>query len=76
MKPFISSIVRHLLSSLGGSLVTIGIASSDANNFISASEPVLTGLILFIAAQAWSFTNVGTVVKVRQWAKRYGFVIK
>lgn len=55
MSVILQSVVRHLLSSFGGALIAIGIADDQAHNFLTASEPIITGLLLFIGAQGWSF---------------------
>ena len=54
---FLASIIRHLLTLAAGSLVTLGVAESDALNLASAAEPVLGGAILYGAAQAWSLVE-------------------
>lgn len=75
MKPFISSIVRNFLQVLAGALLAYGVNESDAHEWVTASEPIVTGLALYVIAQAWSFTNAKTVTKIKAWAKRYGMSI-
>lgn len=64
MKPFIASIVRNLLQVVAGALVAYGVSSQDANAWVLASEPVITGLALYVIAQAWSFLNLKTLQKL------------
>jgi hypothetical protein len=72
MKPFITSIVRHLLSALAGSLIALGIADNDAHSFLNASEPIVSGILIYIIAQAASFAKVS---HVKALAARFGFKI-
>jgi len=65
MNIVIASIVRHLLSALAGSLIAIGIADNDAHSFLLASEPVVTGLVIYVAAQAWSFAAKRRAIKAK-----------
>jgi hypothetical protein len=64
MKPFIASIVRNLLQVVAGALVAYGVTNQDASAWVTASEPVITGLILYIVAQAWSFINLKSLQKL------------
>lgn len=52
--PIFLSIVRHLLTLAAGSLITIGVAESDAAELVRAAEPVVAGAILYGGAQVWS----------------------
>lgn len=52
--PIVLSIVRHLLTLAAGSLLTIGVNEQDAAGFVKAAEPVVSGALLYGAAQAWS----------------------
>jgi hypothetical protein len=72
MKPFITSIVRHLLSALAGSLIALGIAENHANSFLTASEPIVSGILIYIIAQAASFAKVN---HFKALADRFGFKI-
>jgi hypothetical protein len=72
MKPFITSIVRHLLSALAGSLIALGIAEKDAVGFLSASEPIISGVVLYAIAQAASFAKVS---HFKALAARFGFKV-
>ena len=70
MKGIIASVVRNLLQVLAGVLLAYGVAESDANEWIKASEPVITGLLLYVFAQAWSLKNVE---KIKVLSERFGF---
>lgn len=72
MKNIIASIVRNLLQVLAGVLLAYGVNESDAHEWIKASEPVITGLLLYVFAQAWSLKNVARFAEI---AKRFGFRI-
>lgn len=52
--PIVKSIVRHLLTAGAGCLITVGISEGDANNLVSALEPIVSGVILYSVGQAWS----------------------
>jgi hypothetical protein len=54
MNMILASVIRHLLSALAGSLVYIGVSDHEATSFLQAAEPVVTGAIVYGAAQAWS----------------------
>lgn len=75
MKPYIASVVRNNLQVLVGVLLAYGVSESEAHEWVKASEPIVTGLALYVIAQAWSFANVKTVTKIKAWAKRYGMSI-
>lgn len=49
-----ASIVRHLLTLVAGSLMTIGVNEAEAHSFAHAAEPVISGTLLYGATQAWS----------------------
>lgn len=57
MNLILASVVRHLLSALAGSLVYIGVTDHEASNFLQAAEPVVTGALVYGAAQAWSVVD-------------------
>lgn len=61
MKKYISSVVRHLLTGLGATLVALGVEHQDAQSFLLASEPVITGLAVYALGQGWSFINVSAI---------------
>lgn len=49
-----ASIIRHLLTLAAGSLLAVGVNESDADNLVKAVEPVVGGVVLYGASQAWS----------------------
>lgn len=49
-----ASIIRHLLTLAAGSLLAVGVNESDAENLVKAVEPVVGGVVLYGASQAWS----------------------
>lgn len=55
IKKYVGSLVRHGLTAIAGSLVTIGINESQADSFVSASTPIVIGVGTYIVSQAWSF---------------------
>ena len=72
MKPFIASIVRNLLQVLAGVLLAYGVNESDASEWVKVSEPIVTGLILYVIAQLWSFKRISAF---RTIAQRFGVKI-
>lgn len=54
-----ASIIRHLLTLAAGGLITVGVQEDAAVNFVSAAEPVVGGVILYTASQAWSLFDKG-----------------
>lgn len=54
---FITSIIRHLLTLAAGSLLTIGVSEDAAHGLAAAAEPVVSGALLYGAAQAWSIVE-------------------
>jgi hypothetical protein len=57
MPLILASIIRHLLTLAAGSLLTIGVAETDAHSLAAAAEPVVTGALLYGASQAWSLVD-------------------
>ena len=55
MNPFLTSVVRHLLTLAAGGLIAIGVGERDAANLVQAAEPVVGGLLLYGMSQAWSW---------------------
>jgi len=49
-----ASIIRHLLTLAAGSLLAVGVNENDADNLVKAVEPVVGGVVLYGASQAWS----------------------
>lgn len=72
MKPFIASIVRNLLQVLAGVFLAYGVNESDAHEWVKASEPIITGLLLYTFAQVWSLKNVSKFYEI---ARKFGFRI-
>jgi hypothetical protein len=54
---FLTSIIRHLLTLAAGGLLTLGVSEYDAENLVKAVEPVVTGVLLYGGAQAWSIVE-------------------
>ena len=57
MELVIFSIIRHLLTLAGGSLLTIGLSEADAHNLAAAAEPVVGGAVLYGVSQVWSLKD-------------------
>lgn len=57
MPIILASIVRHLLTLVAGSLLTIGVSEADAHNLATAAEPVLSGAVLYGVSQVWSLKD-------------------
>jgi hypothetical protein len=55
--PIFLSIVRHLLTLAAGGLLTLGVEATDAQNLVSAAEPVVAGAVLYSVSQAWSLVD-------------------
>jgi hypothetical protein len=55
MNPFLTSVVRHLLTLVAGGLIAVGVGERDAANLVQAAEPVVGGLLLYGMSQAWSW---------------------
>lgn len=72
MKPFIASIVRNLLQVLAGVLLAYGVNESDASQWVQASEPIVTGLILYVIAQLWSFKRISAFKAI---GERFGLKV-
>ena len=60
MKPFVASIVRNILQVLAGALLAYGVNDLDADKWVAASEPIVTGLVLYVFAQVWSLVDKKT----------------
>lgn len=54
---FVGSLVRHLLTLLAGGLITVGVSEGDSATFLQSAEPIVSGLVLYGGAQAWSLIN-------------------
>ncbi len=57
MPVIFASIVRHLLTLVAGSLLTIGVSEADASNLAQAAEPVVSGAVLYGVSQLWSLKD-------------------
>ena len=57
MELIIFSVVRHLLTLVAGSLLTIGVSDADAHSLASAAEPVIGGAVLYGVSQIWSIKD-------------------
>jgi hypothetical protein len=57
MPVVISSIVRHLLTLAAGGLISYGAKEADTESLATALEPVITGVVLYAAGQAWSILD-------------------
>jgi hypothetical protein len=57
MPIIIASVIRHLLSLAAGSLLALGISEHDADGLVRAAEPVVGGVLLYGASQAWSLVE-------------------
>jgi hypothetical protein len=57
MELVIFSIVRHLLTLVAGSLLTIGISEADTQNLAQAATPVVSGAVLYGVSQVLSLKN-------------------
>lgn len=69
MKSILSSFIRNVLQVFAGALMAYGVSESDASEWVKASEPVLSGLLIYVVAQVWSLKNVSNVKKL---ADRFG----
>lgn len=52
--PFIGSLIRHLMTYVGGYLTAIGVAESVATQWAATTTELITGLILTIIGGTWS----------------------
>jgi hypothetical protein len=57
MEILIGSIVRHLLTLVAGSLLTIGVSEADTHQLAEAATPVVSGAVLYGVSQVWSFKD-------------------
>jgi hypothetical protein len=57
MAAIIGSVVRHVLTLLAGGLIVYGVDEKDSANLVRAIEPVLTGVAVYGASQAWSLVD-------------------
>lgn len=57
MAAILGSVVRHILTLLAGGLVVYGVDEKDSVSLIKAAEPVVTGVLVYGAAQAWSLVD-------------------
>lgn len=57
MELVIFSIVRHLLTLVAGSLLTIGVSEADTHNLAQAATPVVSGAVLYGVSQVLSIKN-------------------
>jgi hypothetical protein len=64
MKAILASIARNLLQVVAGVLVAHGVTHQEADAWVLASEPVVTGLFLYISTQVWSFLNIKALQKL------------
>lgn len=58
MELVIFSIVRHLLTLVAGSLLTIGVSEADSQNLAQAATPVVSGAVLYGVSQVLSLKNI------------------
>jgi hypothetical protein len=58
MELVIFSIVRHLLTLVAGSLLTIGVSETDTQNLASAATPVVSGAVLYGVSQVLSLKSI------------------
>lgn len=54
---FLASVIRHLLTLAAGSLLAVGVSEQDADGLAKAAEPVVGGVLLYGASQAWSLVE-------------------
>ncbi len=57
---YIGSVVRTLLATIAGLLISIGIPKESVDIFTNSADPILTGVILYIVTQGWSLLNKKT----------------
>lgn len=57
MAAIIGSVVRHVLTLLAGGLIVYGVDEKDSANLVKAVEPILTGVAVYGATQAWSLVD-------------------
>lgn len=58
MEIIIFSIVRHLLTLVAGSLLTIGVNEADTQSLAQAATPVVSGVVLYGVSQVLSLKNL------------------
>lgn len=58
MELVIFSVVRHLLTLVAGSLLTIGVSEADTQNLAQAATPVVSGAVLYGVSQVLSLKNL------------------
>lgn len=54
MPIILGSIVRHILTLFAGGLLTVGVSEAESAGLARAAEPVVTGALIYGAAQVWS----------------------
>lgn len=59
----IAALFRHLLGSLGGALLGLGLTNEVVTNFISSSEQVLVGIAGMLVAYLLSLANAKKMLK-------------
>lgn len=57
MEILIGSVIRHLLTLLAGSLLTIGVSEADSHQLAEAATPVVSGAVLYGVSQVWSLKD-------------------
>ena len=57
MELFVGSIIRHLLTLVAGSLLTIGVGDAEVHNLADAATPVVSGAVLYGISQFWSIKD-------------------
>ena len=57
MEVLIGSVIRHLLTLVAGSLLTIGVGDAEVNNLADAVTPIVSGAVLYGASQVWSIKD-------------------
>ena len=60
MPIILASIIRHLLTLAAGGLLAVGVSDHDAQGLVKAAEPVVGGMVLYGASQAWSLVEKRT----------------
>jgi hypothetical protein len=57
MEIVIASIIRHLLTLVAGSLLTVGVSEAESHQLAEAATPVVSGAILYGVSQVWSIKS-------------------
>lgn len=57
MEILIGSVIRHLLTLVAGSLLTIGVSEADSHQLAEAATPVVSGAVLYGVSQVWSLKD-------------------